>query len=51
MHRGMHERFCWGKQEGKRQLGRRRRENNIKIDLRDIEWGGMDRNHVVHDRD
>jgi hypothetical protein len=31
-----------GKQEGKIQLARRKREDNIKIDLRDIGWGGMD---------
>jgi hypothetical protein len=39
-----------GKQEGKRQIGRRRREDNITIDLIDIERGGMDWNHVVQDR-
>jgi hypothetical protein len=33
-----------GKSEGKRPLGRpkRRRVNNIKIDLREIGWNGMD---------
>jgi hypothetical protein len=33
-----------GKPEGKRQLGepRHRWENNIKVDLREIGWGGMD---------
>jgi hypothetical protein len=33
-----------GKPEGKRQLGRLRRrwEDNIRIDLREIGWGGMD---------
>jgi hypothetical protein len=33
-----------GKPEGKRPLGRPRRrwEDNIKMDIRDIEWGGMD---------
>jgi hypothetical protein len=32
------------KPEGKRPLGRPRRrwEDNIKLDLRDIGWGGMD---------
>jgi hypothetical protein len=32
------------KSEGKRPLGRprRRRVNNIKMDLREIGWGGMD---------
>jgi hypothetical protein len=31
-----------GKPEGKRPIGspRRRRENNIKIDLQEVEWGG-----------
>jgi hypothetical protein len=33
-----------GKQEGKRPLGgpRRRCEDNIRMDLREIGWGGMD---------
>jgi len=33
-----------GKPEGKRPLGRprRRRENNIKMDLQELECGGMD---------
>jgi hypothetical protein len=33
-----------GKSEGKRPLGRRRRrwENDIKMNLRDIGWGDMD---------
>jgi hypothetical protein len=33
-----------GKSEGKRQLGRPRRwwVDNIKIDLREIDWGGLD---------
>jgi hypothetical protein len=33
-----------GKPEGKRPLGipRHRREDNIKMDLREIGWGGMD---------
>jgi hypothetical protein len=33
-----------GKSEGKRPLGRPRRrwEDNIKMDLREIGWGGMD---------
>jgi hypothetical protein len=33
-----------GKPEGKRPVGRRRRRwvDNIKLDLRDIGWGGMD---------
>jgi hypothetical protein len=38
-----------GKPEGKRQVGipRRRWEDNIKMDLREIEWGGMDRIDLV----
>jgi hypothetical protein len=37
-------RFLVGKPEGKRLLGRPRRKwkENIKMDLRDIGWGGMD---------
>jgi hypothetical protein len=33
-----------GKPEGKRQLGRQKREwvDNIKMDLGEIGWGGMD---------
>jgi hypothetical protein len=41
------------KPEGKRPLGRPRRRwvGNIKIDLREIEWGGMDRIDLAQDRD
>jgi hypothetical protein len=41
-----------GKPERKRPLGRRRRrwDDNIKIDLRYIDWGGMDSIHLVRDR-
>jgi hypothetical protein len=37
-------RILVGKSEGKRSLGRRRHRwvDNIKMDLRDIGWGGMD---------
>jgi hypothetical protein len=37
-------RIFMGKPEGKRPLGRpeRRWEDNIKMDIREIEWGGMD---------
>jgi hypothetical protein len=37
-------RILVGKAEGKRQLGRPRRRwlGNIKIDLREVGWGGMD---------
>jgi hypothetical protein len=42
-----------GKPEGKRTLGRPRprREDNIKLDLREIEWGGMDWIYLTEDRD
>jgi hypothetical protein len=42
-----------GKPEGKRPIGRPRRrwENNIKMDLREIGWGGMDWIDLPQDRD
>jgi hypothetical protein len=42
-----------GKPEGKRPLGRPRHrwEDNIKIDLREIGWGGMDWIDLAQDRD
>jgi hypothetical protein len=42
-----------GKPERKRSLGRprRRRENNIKMDLGEIECGGMDWIHLAQDMD
>jgi hypothetical protein len=42
-----------GKPEGRRPLGRPRRrwEDNIKMDLRGIGWGGMDWINVAQDRD
>jgi hypothetical protein len=42
-----------GKPEEKRPLGRPRRtwEDNIKIDLREKGWGGMDWSHLALDRD
>jgi hypothetical protein len=38
---------------GKRPLGRHRRrwEDNIKMDLREIDWGGMDWIDLAQDRD
>jgi hypothetical protein len=41
------------KPEGKRPLARRRSRcaDNIKMDLREIGWGGMDWINVAHDRD
>jgi hypothetical protein len=46
-------RIMVGKPEGKRQLGgpRRRWEDNIKMDLRVIRWGGMDWIKLAQDRD
>jgi hypothetical protein len=41
------------KPEGKRPLGRPRSrwEDNIRLDLREIEWGGMDWINLAQDRD
>jgi hypothetical protein len=46
-------RILVGKQEGKRPLGRPRRrwEDNIKMDLRERRWGGMDWIDLAQDRD
>jgi hypothetical protein len=46
-------RIWLGKPEGKRPLGRPRRkwEDNIKMDLREIAWGGMDWIDLAQDRD
>jgi hypothetical protein len=42
-----------GKRKGKRPLGRpkRRRVNNIKMDLREIGWGGINWIDLAQDRD
>jgi hypothetical protein len=42
-----------GKPEGTGPLGRPRRrwEDNIKMDLREVGWGGMDSISVAQDRD
>jgi hypothetical protein len=46
-------RILVGKPEGKRPLGgpRRRWDDNIKLDLREIGWGGMDWINLAQDRD
>jgi hypothetical protein len=46
-------RILVGKPEGKRPLGRtgRRWEDNIKMDLREIGWGGMDWIYLAHGKD
>jgi len=42
-----------GKREGKRPLGRpsRRWEDNIKMDIQEVEYGGMDLIDLAQDRD
>jgi hypothetical protein len=42
-----------GKAEGNKPVGRsgRRREENIKMDLREIVWSGMDWINLAQDRD
>jgi hypothetical protein len=42
-----------GKPEGKRPLGRpgRRLEDNIKMDLKEVQWEGMDWIDLPQDRD
>jgi hypothetical protein len=49
----MHVRYWWKKSEGKRPLGRSRRKwmDNIKMDLREIEWNGVDWIDMAQDRD
>jgi hypothetical protein len=45
--------ILFGKPEGKRPLGRQGRGcvDDIKTDLREIEWGGMDWIDLAQDRD
>jgi hypothetical protein len=42
-----------GKPDGRRPLGRPRRrwEDNIKMDVREVGWGGMDWINLAQDRD
>jgi hypothetical protein len=42
-----------GRHEGRRPLGRPRRrwEDNIKMDLQEVGWGGMDWIDMAQDRD
>jgi hypothetical protein len=46
-------RALMGKPEGRRSLGRPRRrwEDNIKMELREVAWGGMDWINLAQDRD
>jgi hypothetical protein len=46
-------RILVGKPEGKRPLGRpkRRWEDNIKMNIREIGWGGMDWIDLAQDKD
>jgi hypothetical protein len=46
-------RILVGNSDGKRPLGRQRRRwvDNIKIDLREIGWDGMDWTDLAQDRD
>jgi hypothetical protein len=50
---GRRYRDMMGKPEGKRPLGTsiRRLEDNIKMDLREIGWGGMNWIYLAQDRD
>jgi hypothetical protein len=49
----MHTNSLPGKHEGKRPLGRCRRrwEDNIRMDLREIVWEGVEWMHLAQDRD
>jgi hypothetical protein len=46
-------RVVLGKPEGKRPLGRRRHrwQNDIKMDLRELSWGGTDWIHLAQDHE
>jgi hypothetical protein len=49
----MHVGYWWEGQKGRRSQGRPRRRwvNNIKMDIREIGWDGMDWIELTHDRD
>jgi hypothetical protein len=49
----MHARFWWGSQKEKRPRWRPRRRwtDNIKMDLREVGWGGMDQINLAQGRD
>ena len=51
--REMYTGFWWGKDEGKRPVGRPRRkcENNIKMDLKEVGCGVMNWIDLAQDRD
>jgi hypothetical protein len=48
----IHKIFWFGKPEGKRPIGRARRrwEDNVRMDLREIGYKAVDRIHLVQDR-
>jgi hypothetical protein len=48
----VHTRFWWGKPEGKRPLGRPkyRWEDNIKMDLEEVDYRGVDWIELAQDR-
>ena len=45
--------FWWGEREGKGPIGRPRRrwEDNIKMDLQEVGYGGMDWIYLTQDRE
>jgi len=49
----VHTAFWWENLRGKRPLGRPRRrwEDNIKIGIQEIGWGGMDWNDLAQDNE
>jgi len=48
----VHAGICRGNLEGKRPLGRPKRKwKDIKMDLQEVEWGGINWNYLVQDMD